>query len=146
METFFCGSSQFRSPAKMPKRICISSLYWHSRVALQSFFTSLTTESAVTRGRQKWGLNVADTRQWRNFRFWAPPQGNQLGPPLPCPDDPAYHCNLPPQHQHFRVHANCCVKKILTRNFGPLGPRAPPHCGVTIYATDTRTNHCVVIG
>jgi len=33
--------------------------------------------------------------------FAPPPQGNQLGPPLPCPDDPAYHCNLPPQHQHF---------------------------------------------
>jgi len=49
-------------------------------------------------------------KQWRNFKFWAPPQGNQLGPPLPCPDDPAYHCNLPPQHQHFS-------RKAPTRTF-----------------------------
>jgi len=32
-------------------------------------------------------------------------------------------------------------KKILTRILGPLGPRAPPHCGVcgvTIYATEVK--------
>ena len=75
-------------------------------------------------------------RQWRNFKFWAPPQGNQLGPPLPHPDDPAYHCNLPPQHQHSgpclytqsvnhnedkrpRVHATCCVKKLLPEFWAP---------------------------
>ena len=67
--------------------------------------------------------------QWRNFKFWGPPHGNQLGPPLHCPADPAYHCNLPPQHQHFRVHANCCVKKFLPEILGPLGPRPPRIAG-----------------
>ena len=65
--------------------------------------------------------------QWRNFKFWAPRKETNWALLFFVPMAKAKGaCKL-------------LCKKILLRILGPLGPWAPPHCGVcgvTIYATD----------